>query len=376
MIRIKNQICCVFSIGDVEDFIDIDNLISYELHLSAGNLRPLFKMSFILRDMKVLKYLNAGNILYVNFGVDEPSVSVTQFELQGDSVNLAHTLGSRVDIVASLWVEKFTNQIKNKSYGEVNSIDVIREIATNSSFGLKTNISKTIDKQIWYQSGQTDWQYLKEVWMHTYINSDTFIAFGFDTENFYYYDIRELVSKDPKWKFCSYAASTPDSRIINFGQYTTENLYGSLSDLVGKNITNTTFNITTGEFKNYDYKLKNFTAMDTTKINLNAVGSKNFTYDLISGDVHENYVVAENQNIRNNIMFSSYCIYIPLMGQFNKLKLLDTVEVATQPKDERVAGMSFITAICYQYSDKRLNINVTLNKEAPSGIKGDKLSNG
>lgn len=376
MIRIKNQITCVFSIGDISDFISPENLISFELYETAGNVRPLFKMEFILNHKKVLNYLNAGNILKINFGINEPSSEVIQFELQGDNTNANYTLGNNVKITGALYIPGFTNLVKDKSYGKKSSFEVIKEIATNSRFNFVTNVSKSNDRQEWYQNGETDWKYLEEVWYHSYINDDTFLAFAFDANNMYFYDVRSLLLNDPKWKFSTEFIGENNSNVINFGQYFTENNYGVLSDLVGKNISNTTFNVTTGEFKSFDYKLKNFTTLDSNKLNINNKDCKDYTYNIISGDVHENYIKAQNQNIRNNIMYSTYAIYLPTAGQFKKLRLLDTATIQTNPRDERVSGVSFITAICYQYKDKKLLTNVTLNKEAPSGLRGEDLLNG
>ena len=59
-----------------------------------------------------------------------------------------------------------------------------------------------------------------------------------------------------------------------------------------------------------------------------------------------------------------------------RLRLLEPVEFALYPEDERLQGLSFITGIAYEYKNANLNINITLNKEAPSGIKSTSLDEG
>ena len=170
MIVIKNQLVAVFSIGDIQDFISPSNLISFELYENAGNLRPIFKMSFTLTNKKVLNYLNAGNILTVNFGIHEPNDNILQFELQGDTANLDYTLGNTVSITSALYLPEFTNKQKNHNYGNKYSYEVLAEIAKRHNLNFITNVNKTNDKQVWFQCGKTDWQYAEEVWMHSYIN--------------------------------------------------------------------------------------------------------------------------------------------------------------------------------------------------------------
>ena len=376
MIVIKNQLVAVFSIGDIQDFISPSNLISFELYENAGNLRPIFKMSFTLTNKKVLNYLNAGNILTVNFGIHEPNDNILQFELQGDTANLDYTLGNTVSITSALYLPEFTNKQKNHNYGNKYSYEVLAEIAKRHNLNFITNVNKTNDKQVWFQCGKTDWQYAEEVWMHSYINDDTFFAFGVDGTNMYFYDVRNHVQEGNKWTFTPKADGIKNTKIVNFAQYFTENTYGITSDLVGKNVTNTTFNINSGEFNQYGYSLKNFTTIDSNKLNINPVGCMDYTYNIISDDVHKNYIKAYNQNFRNNVLYSSFNIYIPTGGQIKKFKLIDTAEIIPLVKDDRITGTCFITSICYQYKENTLLTNVTLNKEAPSGIRGENLING
>ena len=376
MIYIKNQLTALFSIGDIEDFIHPQNIKSFVLYENAGNLRPIIELTFILDNKNLINYLNPGNILKVSFGINELDKDIVEFKLYGDESNIEYSLGYNVTIKAALYCPKFTSLVKSCYYENQTSLEVIQQIASNNKFNLITNITKTVDRQNWEQIGETDWQYIYDVWLHSFINDQTFISFGFDCYNFYLYDVRSLVKAGNKWEFNPKVIANDSSYYVNFGQYYTKNNYGIYASLIGENLINNVFNLDNKSFSNQAYNLKNFTTIDSDKVNINSFDCKDYDYYIIDDDVHPNYVKAYNQNIRNNIMYNSFSIFIPTAAQFKKFKLFDTATIKPIVEDTRLNGVSFITAIAYQYHDNKLNVNLTLNKEAPSGIRGTLLNVG
>ena len=65
-----------------------------------------------------------------------------------------------------------------------------------------------------------------------------------------------------------------------------------------------------------------------------------------------------------------------MLEDSHKLHLFDLVKFDVYPDDERLKGTAIISAIAYEYQEGRFNINVTLNKEAPSGLRGTALKAG
>lgn len=373
MIKIGEQMCCSFTLGDQEDFITPSNLQSFRLFETAGNVRPILEVSFTLENEKLIKYINQGNILRVTFGITNLDKDVIEFELYEDNTNKQFSLGYVVKLKGAFYRPILTSQTLCKSYEATSSVNAIKSICDECGLNLVTNISKTNDIMNWYQSGESNWNYLKEIWLHSYINEKTFMAMGFDAYNLYFYDVRNLINNDVKWLFTSKFASEENSNLVNFGSYFVENQYGATNDLIGKNLVNKVFNIDSGELSQVEYKLKNFTAIDTNKINISSSNCINYNYSFTDDDVHENYIKAYNQNLRNNILFNSFSIYLTTAGQFKKFKLFDTVHFDISPRDERLDGIAFITGIVYEFEENTLSINLTLNKETPSGIKGELL---
>lgn len=375
MIYLENQMTALFSIGDIEDFITPDNIRAFTLYENAGNLRPIIELKFTLQNKKIINYLNPGNILRVSFGISELDKDVIQFKLYGDETNLNYSVGYEVTIKAALYIPQFTSKVNSKCYNG-SSLEVIRQIAASAKLNLHTNISRTNDAQLWEQIGETDWQFIFEPWLHSYINDQTFTSFGFDCYNMYFYDIRTLVRNGNKWMFTPSGLSNKNSYVVNYGQYFTKNNYGTYAPLIGENLINHTFNLDTSEYSDVSYNLKNFTVIDSNRLNINATECRDYDYFIVDEDMHSNYVKAYNQNVRNNIMYNSFSIYVSTAGQFKKFRLFDTAEFQPNVDDTRLNGTCFITAIAYQFQDSKLCINLTLNKEAPSGIKGTNLISG
>ena len=374
MIQLKGQLTASFTLGDgnneKQDFISIENLKSLTIFTHAGNVRPSIELSFELDDFSIVPYLNAGNNLKVSFGVDELTKDEIIFQLTSDDTKIQPKLGYEVKLIGVMHFPKFTSNVSSQLYTGKTSIEVLKSIiSNNTSLKFVTNIDRTNDRQDWFQSGETNWEFIQDIWLHSYINEKTFIMCGFDAYNFYFYDMRQLLPEPPKWKFTP--NSTTKGNLINYNDYDNQNEYGVIAPLLGQNLINNVFNVDTGEFSNSSYSLKNFTVQDSDKINLNVNNCQDYEYNFITNNFHKNYVTAYNQNVRNSLMYSTY---ITTTLPFRTVNLFDTAEIEAITDDIRIKGTHIISGINYQYSDGVLWSNITFNKEAPSGIKGEQLA--
>ena len=373
MINFCDQFTITFTLGKNRDFISAENLHSFNLYFAAGNIRPTLDMEFMVEDVSVIPYLNAGNILTLSFGDSEIRKDVLQFQLTDDNSDIQFSVGSNVKLRACYYKPLFTDKIGYAYYLNKNSIDVLSDICLENNFTLKSNVGKTNDRQNWYRESDTVWNFMKYVWLHSYLNEDTFFSYAMDCDNIYFYDMRKLAQSGAKWVVTNLQEASKYSNVICVPGYKSVNNYGSTSDLVGKNLKISVYDMDSGDLQLQDYKLKSFGAIDTNKLNVNASNSLDYAYGIISDDVHQNFVKAYNQNVRNNIMYQSFEIYAST-NQFKNFNLLDPVIFSMHPQDDRLSGLAFITGIVYQYNPGQFKINLTFNKEAPSGIKGDNLS--
>ena len=373
MINYNNQFLLSFKLGDNNDFIDANDLKHFNLYFIAGNIRPSMEISFTLQDLRLVPYFNCGNILTISFGsAGEIKKDVLQFQLTNDMSDLKFSVGSEVALKGYFYKPSFLSHVGYDYQEDKTSYEVISEYANKYKFNLVSNIGKTNDRQNWYRVSDTPWNFLQYVWLHAYTNDNTFFSYGMDCDNLYFYDMRELTQKGAKWMLTNLSAGENAQNTISIPGVKTVNNYGGVSDLIGKNLQISVYDVDKGILELQDYRLKSFGTVDTNKLNINSSGSLDYDYGIISDDVHKNFVKAYNQNVRNNLMYQTFEIYASTY-EFKKVKLLDPVMFNMYPYDARLQGTAFITGITYQFEPGQFKLNLTINKEAPSGIKGSEL---
>ena len=95
---LKNQFVFRFAIGPYEDFIQTEDLTDFAYIKSAGNVLPVVKISFIIRDLAITDYFNEGNILNISVGRTQLQLIDSQFRLIDSGITrYDRTLGSGVD---------------------------------------------------------------------------------------------------------------------------------------------------------------------------------------------------------------------------------------------------------------------------------------
>lgn len=378
-ITLKNQYICKFDIGDLKDFIQSTDLISLLYVEDAELALPAVELSFILRDIKVLDYINEGCILSLGIGQNELSMLDIRFRIITDFKSKRPSVGQRITISGLYYDYDFTacNVIAN--YTNKFSIDVVKDIAGKHFSKFVTNIEKTNDRQNWHQH-ETSWSFLKRVCANSYINDKTFIVSAFDSDTLYFYDFRKLLSDSSKnstnvWTFSKSATSNKDGKIINYNNAWYSGDSGVTSQVLGHQQVCVEYDWENYNTNMYLDNLLSFTSLDTNSLPLAYTGSLNFNYrSLNSGELATNNI-ATTQNIRNQIMNSNVQIFIPIGGQFKKLKLLD-VALLDRTADSQIAGLSVIVRIAYQIVNQQLYTNVTLNRESFNNLKGDNLQDG
>lgn len=372
MITLKNQLVIQFNLGQFSDFISLKNFKGMQILENAGGLRPILSISFILERLDLIPYLNQGNIISVRYGIKYLNEEVLQFEIQGDNKTKQYNLGSMVTLLASYYNPAFTSVNASNTYTG-KSYEVLQQICDSVSLKFTTNVQKTNDKQNWCQDGKTLWEFTSYIGDRAYKDDTTFFTYAFDCNNFYFYNMKDHINNGPKW-FLSVNNGGKDenSPIVNIGSYFPDDtLMGQLGQMAGKNVTTIGYNVDTGEFSYPEHKLKTFTTLQTTSLNINATGCQNYNYMITSGKDHENTLQAINQNKRNNTLFSSFVVRVPVPGQFRNFKLLDVVQLIPAERDDECYGYYIISGITRQFANNMYTTNLTLNRESANSIRGD-----
>ena len=92
---------------------------------------------------------------------------------------------------------------------------------------------------------------------------------------------------------------------------------------------------------------------------------------ITSNSDHGKSLEAINQNRRNNMLFSSFIVRVPIPGQYRDFHLLDVVQLTPAERDDECYGLYIITGIVRQFINGVYTTNLTLNRESANGIKGD-----
>ena len=372
MITLGNELVLQLSIGPHTDFIDMEDFKGFRIALNAGGIRPIIDLTFQVNDLDVIPYLNTGNIISLMHGIKEPTSDVMQFEIFGDNKTKDYRAGATINLSGGMYNRGFTSKIKSRTY-KCKSFQALQSIANQNGLKFNTNVTRTNDNQSWYQSGMTDWEMVGYIATRAYKDASTFFAYGFDNNNLYFYDVKELMKQGPKW-FLSVTntGNKENSKVVNIGSYQTDDSHAGINaELAGKNVTNVGYNLDTGEISSPTYSLKSFSTLYTNNINVNSTGCQNYNYMITTGDEHAFCMQAINQNKRNNILFSSYTCYVPIPHEYRDFKLFDCVQLIPNETDAEAEGLYIITGIAKEFKDNMYWTVLTLNRESGNGIKGN-----
>ena len=380
MILLENQVALKFSVGPFLDFIDITDFMGMEIKENAGGIRPILAIRFNVNDDKVLPYLNEGNLITLSYGIKQPTSDILQFKIEGQVVTQQYGGGAYVELLGSMYNPLFTDRQSSNQFIGKKSFEVFQQIANETALKFKTNVTKTDDQQDWYQNVLTGWKFINFVFPNVYLDNSTFFAYGFDNNNLYLYDMKQYLKQGPKWILTVTGKGSADNStapVINIATYQATDTYsGQMNKLIGKNKTTHGYNVDTGEFFEAQAKLQSYCTMDTTKLNINSTNCEEHTYKIMTGSQHANALNAQIQNMNNNLLYSSYVVYVPVIGQYRDFRLLDTVLLVPAETDKQAQGLYIITSICRQLKDNKLQVNLTLSRESANGLVGDSLQKG
>lgn len=372
MIVLKNQLVLQFNLGQYTDFIDIKDFKGMSIIENAGGMRPVLCVSFLLQKKEIIPYLNQGNIITLRYGIEHLSNDSLQFEIQGDQKVAQYAVGSQVDLIAAMYNPAFINFAdSNKLEGK--SFEALQKICNLCNLKFNTNVTRSNDKQEWFQQGKTYWEFSQYITDRAFLDKSTFFTYAFDCNNMYFYDMKNHFANGAKWHLMvSNAGTSENSQVVNIGTYfPDDSMVGQMGQLAGKNVQTVAYNLDEGTIAYPKHQLKTFTTTETNSLNINASGCQSFNYMITSGKEHAFSMVALNQNKRNNILFSSFAVRVPVPGQYRDFRLLDTVQLVPAEKDNECSGLYVIAGIVRQYLDGKYSTNLTLNRESANGIKGN-----
>lgn len=201
MIGVEGQYVMTISIQDQLDFIKEADLEHFTRIETAGGGLPEFQMAFVIRDPKILGYLNNRNDIVIMYGRTKDKMTKTHWKIGYPAMSPS---GDEAYIVQLKGVMRAGGYVTTPITGIYSgtSSQVIEGRAQANGFVFDGN-NNANDKMNWIQPGITDWQFIQDTYVRYYGNGDSPCAIAVTSNNqFRMYDIRKHVNSkrsNPDW---------------------------------------------------------------------------------------------------------------------------------------------------------------------------------
>lgn len=373
-ISIKNQFVCKLDIANFNDFVQLEDLIELLYVEDAAMALPAFEISFILRDERIIPYLNEGSIFTLGLGKDELNMLDIKLRIVSDFTQKRPSVGQLVSLSGVYYDHDFSLAEKTETFNDMTSLDAVRAVAKRHFPMFKTNLTKTVDIQNW-QKHSTAWKFLSDTCLQGYLDSSTFLVGGFDSNTFYYYDYKKLLadatsSINSIWTFSKQAASSGNGKIITYNTSIVTNDSGATARALGGNPTTIEYDWKNYTVRAYKSPLLSYSSVGTNKLPLPNTNTATLKYRSLNTNESYTKNVAISHNVANMTLNDNVLIGISFAGQFKNLKIFDPVYI-DQTGDPRITGLSVIIKVAYQITNGQLYTNVTLARESLNELKGD-----
>lgn len=373
---------CEMTIGDAE--VIPENIISLTIREWALDVVP--RLYCILNDDGMLTEIfniSDGEKITLLLGKhpeDENTIKL-DFTLQDFKMNLvSDNKYSIVSFTGILDISKLYFPIKNRSFANKNSKEVLRQIAEECNLTFKSPYNfKTNDRMTWYQINIPNWQFINYVKKRAFKEDDMILSYIdinkklyltslkteinkqeekiaiYDQENYTKFSFEDETDKNTIWyNYYDYVNISGKYNKIN--NYKTEYNYYDLSDNVESSIKSNLASFTNLTFKN--------------KSNLN--NTVKHTYCGIINNEYDNYAKAMIQNEYYKQNFFAFAMALNI-NSLSKVYLLDKINVIIPAMptyggeleiNDRLSGYYLVVGQVYNIGkNKTFNKQIILSRD-------------
>jgi hypothetical protein len=313
----------MFSINTISDFIEMQDLVCFNLIEEAGNIIPVFNLCFVTKNAKILKYIKENNPINILAGQDKNNV--IPIELLPATLEFSHISSSQLKILIAgvLNVPDYAIQSNMKISENVSAATEIISVASNYFKTSRSNINGSIDSQRWIQPAISDRDYINEIWLHMDLGN-SFPILGISSYGeFILHDVRTLLGNDVAWKF-SNKESNDKKNIVYDGTPVTKLNNGMMNSIFGYQQNKQIINAETGEQSSINASnsilMVHNTFNASSKITSNRLGHRVLTLN-----THTNYWQSYLNNVTNLGLFSALIVDLTIVGKFYPIRILDKV---------------------------------------------------
>ena len=377
MISIDGQFLLKLKIGNNEDFLDEPQFINFKIIEEAGNILPIFELTFTTNNEDIIAELNEGNILEASIGKDIDSL--TDIELKISNLEVIKCGDNDEMNVLSGFMNKtsYLNDQKTQIISQTSGVEALEEVV-GTHFRTDFNISKSQDKMNWIQPYITDKQFANQLWLHSYI-SGSFLASSITIENeFRLRDIKKAIPTGIQsfdYKFTTQPENENDYSFDGTPVKTIRS--GFINMWSGYGVEKQLQDLTTGEESFVEEEVETILALSNNLTRDAEKSKQRASLDHLSDNVDPNYWNAYIRNLQHLAVFNTVEFRLDFSDVYIPVKTLDIVSF----KEPRLGGISFandytsglyiVTKVTRQIKDRKLHTVVRIAREALNEIKGD-----
>jgi hypothetical protein len=364
IVGIEGQYVFIFTLGDQKGFILEEDLIDFTLSERAGNILPIFSLTFRTKDKKIERYLNEGNELIVSLGREQRELSdVKLLILKSQIIN--ESLFSKTFTVKGITSHLSYKTTKTRITNKIPGSQALKEVA-GKHFIVDSNLSETDDAMNWIQPGISDRKFIQDdIWMYTYI-PDSFLAIGISSDSrFIIRDVKKRMKEDYDWRLTPFLEKDND---INYdGDFINNSNNGLINAFMGYERFKLVYDIEEGEIAEINEEIKPLMAL-TKKLIRNAEEEKRYAeIGIINENVHKNYHRAYLRNMASLSLFSTKILTCSYQSMYKPNRVLDTVffyEVDSDGLAEHNSGLYLTSKVTRQLGNKTFKTKIDICRES------------
>lgn len=375
MIGVENQYVVKIDIGDFEDIVEKEDLVSLLVVEEAGGGLPSFELSFYTDEEDLLGYINEGNEIKIALGKNlNKLLEYRMVVLSTEKIKVGK---SKYQIT----IQGLYNKLEYLSDCKIHISDKksgIEEILRISGqyFNNIANISNSSDSQYWIQSNISDRAFVSNLWLRSYI-SGSFPIIGISSEgDFILNDVKILMGGNHKFEFVPHTKKQENQILFDPG-YPVKTTTGIVNQWVGYNREKSLFNIDDGVESTLAPSFNPFLAQTSSLNRTTDITKKVDDFGVLTENVHSKYHEVYIQNTTYLGLFSTVTLPISFTGVFEHVKVLDLVYFKDRiardidMASEYDSGLYIISLVSRQVTNNQFKTTVVLNRESGNAMRGE-----
>jgi len=375
MIGVESQYILKISLGEFEDLVEKEDLVSLLVVEEAGGYLPSFELNFFTSKEEIIPYLNEGNEIKISLGKDKNEL--LDYSMKILSIEKTRVGQNKYQIV----LHGMYNQLRYLSDCKISISDErsgVEEILRISSgyFNNVSNISSSSDSQHWIQPNISDRSFISNIWLRSY-RPESFTIMGISSEgDFILKDVKTLMEDNPQFEFIPEGKKKENQIIFDPG-YTDQITTGIVNQWLGYNREKSLFNIDNGVESTLAPSFHPFLAQTSGLNRTTDITKKVDDFGVLTENMHSRFHEAYIQNNTYLGLFSTVSMPISFTGNFEHVKILDLVyfkdQVAqnVEMASEYYSGLYIVSLVSRQVTDSQFKTTVILNRESGNAMRGE-----